>query len=213
MIDMKPFGGSRKGYLLESFFPTVEDLRAVFDELRPKLLITNTRVPRDYVSTPVEEWLRAYKRYADRVKSGKPVTWRLTTHLHISVSDPSVQVGSWPVPGKPYKVLEPRVPLVDFAPQLLYFDDGRLSLSIYNLDNAAAFGLEIQCPRFNAKHPNRRLFQALCQRLRERSRPCLFLAGRKRLRPRLYISTGWGKEINRHSYLRKCKLRIEIPGE
>jgi hypothetical protein len=70
---MAKFGGSRKGYLLESFFPTVEDLTAVLRELQPKLLITNTRVPRDYQSTPVDEWLRAYGRYVSRAVSGKPV--------------------------------------------------------------------------------------------------------------------------------------------
>ncbi|HZN35318.1 MAG TPA: hypothetical protein VFB80_15925 [Pirellulaceae bacterium] len=207
---MKQFGGARKGYLLESFFPTPGDLRAVLEELQPKLLITNTRVPRDYVSTPIDEWLRAYERYADRAVSGRPVTWRLSSHLHISLSKSSERVGAWPVAGEPFKVLEPRGPLVEFAPQLLFFESGRLSLSIYNLDNAAAFGLEIQCPRDSGRHLNQRLFQALCQRLRERSRPCVFVVGRKRLRPRLYISTDWGEEINRHSYLRKCKLRVEL---
>jgi hypothetical protein len=204
---MAAFGGARKGYLLESFFPTMEDMAVVLDELKPKLLITNTRVPADYKSTPIEEWLQAYGRYVRHVLSGKPVTWRLSQWLHISLSDPSVRIDSSPVEGLPYKILEPSEPLIECAPQLLFFDNGRLSLSIYNLDDSAVFGLEIQHPRI-ARRANAKLFQAFCQLLRERSRPCVFTSGRKQLRPRLYLSTAFGPEINRHAYLRKCRLTV-----
>lgn len=205
---MANFGGARKGYLLESFFPTVEDLTAILGELQPKLLVTNTRVPEDYTSTPIEEWLRAYQRYVRRAVSGKPVTWGLSQWLHISISDPSVRIDSSPVEGKPYKILEPRQPLIECAPQLLYCEDGRLSLHIYNLSDSAAFGLEIQYPRISSRHANYKLFQTLCQRLRERSRPCVFRLGKKLLRPHLFVSKGFGPEINRHSYLQKCGLSI-----
>lgn len=205
---MAKFGGSRKGYLLESFFPTVGDLTAVFDALQPTLLVTNTRMPENYTSTPISEWLQAYGRYVRRVLSGKPVTWRLSQHLHISLTHASVRIDSLPVKGLPYKILEPRQPLIECAPQLLYCEQGRLSLSIYNLDDSAAFGLEIQYPRTSVRHPNHRLFQSLCELLRNRSRPCVFRSGKKLLRPHLYVSKEFGPEINQHSYLGKCGLTV-----
>jgi hypothetical protein len=52
---MTRFGGSRKSFLIDSFFPTAVDMSEVLGELQPKLLVTNTRVASDYVSTPVEE--------------------------------------------------------------------------------------------------------------------------------------------------------------
>jgi hypothetical protein len=128
--------------------------------------------------------------------------------LQISISDPSVRIDSSPVAGQPFKILEPRQPLIECAPQLLYFEDGRLSLHIYNLYDSAAFGLEIQYPRISARHANYKLFQALCQRLHERSRPCVFRFGKKLLRPHLFVSKEFGPELNRHSYLQKCGLSI-----
>lgn len=205
---MAKFGGARKGYLLESYFPTVADLTDVLEELQPKLLVTNTRVPEDYVATPLEEWLGAYQRYERRANSGKPVTWRWSQHLYISLSDPSVRIDSTPVAGLPYKLLETNDPLIGFSPQLLYFDQGRLSLSIFNPDDSAAFGLEVQIPRFSLRHANHRLFQTLCERLRARCRPCVFRAGKTILRPHLYVSKQFGPEINQHAYLQKCGLVV-----
>jgi hypothetical protein len=221
---MKRFGGSRKGWLVECFFPTAEDLGAVLGDLRPKLIITNTRVPMDYTSTPLDQWLRAYKRYVARVVSGQPVTWRLSSPLHISLTDPSVRIAEIPVQGQPFKLLEPRRPVIEFAPQLLYWEKGRLSLAVYNLDDAAAFGLRVSFDRVygteadrwetarpTARHANYALFQALCRGLRDRSRPCVFDYGRRVIRPRLFVSTGWGPEINRQAYLRQCRLKVKSP--
>ena len=205
---MTRFGGSNKSWLFESFFPTPADLCDVLGELQPKLLVTNTRVASDYVSTPLAAWLRAYQRYVARAVSGKPITWRLSSHLHISLTDPAVRIHEEPIHGKPFKLLEPSQPLVELAPQLLYYDAGRLSLKIYNLDDAAAFGLEISLQRASQRQKNYALFQQLCEQLRERSRPCVFVAGKKRLRPKLYLSTGFGAEINRHAYLKQCRLKV-----
>lgn len=216
---MTTFGGSRKNFLIESFFPTAEDLRAVLGELQPKILVTNTRVARDYVATPVEEWIRAYQRYVTRAVSGKALTWRLNGPLHVSVMDPATKVDVIPVEGLPFKILEPRPPVIEFAPQRLTFDKGKLSLAIYNQDDASVFGIEISIERLaqgsrkaqGSRSKNAALFQALCEKLRERSRSCVFAAGKKRLRPRLYVSQGFGPEINRHAYLQKCDLKVVAP--
>jgi hypothetical protein len=207
---MREFGGARKGWLVESFFPTVEDLREVLGELAPKLVVTNTRVPSDYVATPVEEWLRAYGRYVNRVVSGRATTWRLNSPLYISVMHPATTIDEIPVEGLPFKIMEPRPPVIEFAAQRLYFDKGRLGLNIFSQDDSVVFGLEISVERLakGTRNKNVLLFQQICEMLRERSRPCVFAAGKKRLRTRLYVSTSFGPEINRHAYLRKSGLKV-----
>jgi hypothetical protein len=183
----------------------------VLGELKPKLVVTNTRAASDYDSTPVEEWIRTYGRYVSRAISGKAATWRLVSPLHISLMDPATKIVEIPVDGKPFKLLEPRPPVIEFAPQRLWFDRGRLNLAIYNPDDAAVFGLEISIERLPPKSRNKNaaLFQAICKKLRERSRTCVFAAGKKLLRTRLQISTGFGPEINRHAYLGQCGLQVE----
>jgi hypothetical protein len=210
---VRKFGGSRKGWLIESFFPTAEDLREVLGELQPKLVVTNTRVPSDYDATPVAEWLRAYGRYVNRVVSGKATTWRLNSPLYMSVMVPATKIDEIPVEGLPFKIMEPRPPVIEFAAQRLHFDKGRLGLNIFTQDDSVVFGLEISVERLakGTRNKNVLLFQQICEQLRERSRPCVFAAGKNGLRTRLYVSTSFGPEINRHAYLRKCGLKVMLP--
>jgi hypothetical protein len=126
---------------------------------------------------------------------------------------PATKIDEIPVEGLPFKIMEPRPPVIEFAAQRLHFDNGRLGLNIFSQDDSVVFGLEISVERLAKGTRNRNvlLFQQICGQLRERSRPCVFVSGEKRLRTRLNVSNSFGPEINRHAYLRKCGLRVVAP--
>jgi hypothetical protein len=216
---MAYFGG-RKGWLKYLFLVETNVLRDVLTAVRPILVVINGRVPANYHSTSMSEYLDAYASYLDATLKSPDAASRASGATYIGLAASLDKFSPTPCPDANYKLMNPEEPVVTLTPETLYYDPIRGQLCT-NTFSKLFFGMETSFPRVisldrdkheilydTAEFPTFRIFQEMKARLQKVTRPCKIRSPSREHRTPIRITEVMREQMRNHPGLKEANLEL-----
>lgn len=229
---MSYFGGlgSGKGWNNFNFILTPEEFKSIFSELKFIFLITNTRVPIDYIATDSSYIFDSYSTFFDKIVVRKEELDRKehwTYEIRISITDDITKIKFEEITDKKgivsdeYKLVKPAEPVINVSPFYLSFFKEKESLSVAYMNTEGTIGLELTYPKVVSFRADKftttidahtfstyNLFNALVKNIKAISNKAKVQSQAKLYHPNFWISPEAKKAINQNHYLQSNALII-----
>lgn len=212
--------GAGKGWLKFQFLVEPAILRDILAATKSVSVITNRRVPRDYRSTPLNEYVEAYSAYLEAMHKPSEMHWSLSDAVYSGLTISLNHFVPKACPDNRFKLMNPQVPVVNLGPLSLYYDTRRGQLCT-NVMSKLYFGMELSYPNVisldrdgheylyeTAELPNHALFQDLKTRIKKVTRPCKVKSSAKEHRTSIRITEGMRELMRDHPGLRAENLSV-----
>lgn len=212
--------GAGRGWLKFLFVVDPDVLREVLIATKPVLVITNSRVPADYKSTPLEEYIAAYSRYLEAMVESVEAVQKAAMGTHMGLAVSIDRFSPTPCPDVRYKVMNCDEPVVNLAPLTLYFDARRGQLCT-NVVSNLYFGIELSFPKVFSldrdKHetlyeaeqlPTHAIFESVKSRIQNLTQPCKIRSPSREHRTPIRITEGMRECMKDHPGLLASGLEL-----
>jgi hypothetical protein len=219
---MAYFGGlgAGKGWLTFLFLVETEVLRDVLAAVNPVLVVTNGRVPADYQSTSMTEYLEAYARYLNAMLESPEAASRASTAIYVGLAASLDKFSSQLCPDTKYKLMDTQEPVVNLGPETLHYDARRGQLCT-NVMSKLYFGAELSFPRVisldrdrhevlhdTTEFPTFGIFLSMKSRLQRVTRPCRIRSPSREHRTPIRITDEMRQRMKQHPGLKEANLQI-----
>jgi hypothetical protein len=219
---MAYFGGlgAGKGWLKFLFLVDPTVLREVLIATKPVLVVTNARVPAEYVATPVDEYIAAYTRYLDAMLESTESAQKAAMATYMGLAASLDRFSPMSCPDARYKLMHTDEPVVTLRPLNLHFDSRRGQLCTNVMSNLY-FGVELSFPRVISldrdKHevlyeterfPTHGIFEGVKSGIQKVTKPCKIRSPSREHRTPIRISEGMGERMKRHPGLLAAGLEL-----
>jgi hypothetical protein len=138
--------GAGKGWMKFLFLVDADVLRETLIAAKPVLVVTNTRVPVEYESTPLEDYIADYSRYLEAMLESSQAAQKAAMAIYIGLAASLRRFSAVSCPDTRYKLMNSEEPVVTIGPLTLYFD-GRRGQLCTNVFTNLHFGVELAFPR------------------------------------------------------------------
>jgi hypothetical protein len=212
--------GSGKGWLKFLFLVDPEILRDVLVAARPVLVITNGRVPADYESTPLTDYVESYERYVKAMLESPAEASRASTAIYMGLAASLERFSPKPCAGGNYKLMNPDEPVVNLGPVFLHYD-GRRGQLCTNVMSELYFGVQLSFPRVisldrdryevlydTAEFATFAIFREVKSRIQKVTRPCKIQSPSREHRTPIRITDGMRERMKQHPGLKEASLEI-----
>jgi hypothetical protein len=219
---MAYFGGlgAGKGWLKFLFLVEPEVLQDVLTAAKPVLVITNARVPADYASTPLAEYLEAYARYLEAMVESPEAASQAWSAIYVGLAASLDRFLPTPSPDQRYKLMNSEEPVVNLSPETLLYDEHRGQLCTNVMTNLY-FGVQLSYPRVisldrdkheilydTAEFASYAIFQDVKSRIQKVTHPCKMRSPAREHRTPIRITERMRKKMRIHPGLRAVNLDI-----
>ncbi len=212
--------GAGKGWLRFLFLVDPEVLRSVLMKIKPVLVITNARVPAEYVETQLNQYIAAYSQYLDAMLVSAEVARRASMGIYMGLAASLEQFSPKLCTDVRYKLMNPDEPVVNLSPLTLHYDARKGHLGTNTMSNLY-FGVELSFPRVISldrdKHEilyetrefkTNRIFENLESELQKATNPCKIRSQSREHRTPIRITTELQERMKRHPGLIAAHLDI-----
>jgi hypothetical protein len=212
--------GAGKGWLKFLFAVEPEVLREVLIATKSILVITNSRVPTEYESTPLDEYISAHSRYLDAMLESTEAAKKAAMATYIGLAASLDRFSPMPCPDSRYKLMNCDEPVVNLAPLNLYFDPRRGQLCTNVMSNLY-FGIELSFPRVISlardKHevlyetrefPTYNIFEGVKSRIQKVTKPCKIRSPSREHRTSIRITERMRGRMKQHPGLIAAGLEL-----
>ena len=212
--------GAGKGWLKFLFVVHADVLREVLIATKPVLVITNSRVPAEYESTPLDEYMAAYSRYLEAMVESVEAAQKAAMGTYMGLAASLDRFSPTPCPDARYKLMNCDEPIVNLTPLMLYFD-GRRGQLCTNVMSKLYFGVELSFPRFISldrdKHevlyetdqfPSYGIFEGVKSRIQKVTKPCKIRSPFRQHRTPIRITEAMNERMERHPGLKAAGLEL-----
>lgn len=212
--------GAGKGWLKFLFLVDREVLHEVLIATKPVLVITNSRVPAEYESTRLDEYMTVYSRYLEAMVKSAEAAENAAMGTRIGLAASLDRFSSTPCPDSRYKLMNCDEPVVTLSPLTLYFDARRGQLYTNVMSNLY-FGVELSFPRVISldrdKHevlyetrqfPTYGIFEDAKSRIQKVTKPCKIRSPSREHRTPIRITEAMHERVKRHPGLIAAGLEV-----
>ena len=219
---MNYFGGlgAGKGWMKFLFLVEPEMLREVLIATKSILVITNSRVPAEYVSTALDEYIAAQSQYLDAMLASTEKAKKAAMATYMGLAASLDRFSPMPCPDSRYKLMKSDEPVVNLTPLTLYFDPLRGQLCT-NVMSDLYFGIELSFPRVISlardKHevlyetcgfPTFGIFEGVKSRIQKVTKPCKIRSPSREHRTPIRITERMRDRMKQHPGLIQAGLEL-----
>lgn len=220
---MNYFGGlgAGKGWHTVMLLPTTALLSELLTSSGLRLFVSDKRVPANYQSTTVTEYLVGFQSYLDLVSRGEPPDWQTVGCLSIGLTHSGTAFAEEGCKDIRFKLLYPSEPVIIVRPCNISCDSNSFRIGI-GAQHETAFGLDLNYPKFfsNAQErhellhstdglPNHQHWQTLTEQMKTSTRPLVVTNGAREIRTRMRISQGAIPAANAHHLLQRFGFKVK----
>ena len=220
---MNYFGGlgAGKGWHTVMLFPTTALLSELLTSSGLRLFVSDKRVPADYQSTTVTEYLVGFQSYLDLVSRGEPPDWQTVGCLSIGLTHSGTAFAEEVCKDTRFKLLYPSEPVITVRPCNIGCDSTSFRIGS-GVQHETTFGLELNYPKFfstaQERHEllhstdglqNHQLWLTLTDQIKASTRPVVVTNESREIRTRMRISQGAVPAANAHHLLQRFGFRVK----
>lgn len=212
--------GAGKGWLKFLFVVEPEVLRDALTITKAVLVVTNSRVPAEYESTPLDEYAETYTRYLEATLESGEAAQKAAMATHMGLAASLNRFSPKPCPDSRYRVMNSDEPVVNLSPLTLHFDAQRGQLCTNVMSNIY-FGVEMSFPRVISlgrdKHeilyetrrfPTYDIFKSAKSHIQKLTKPCKIRSPSRLHRTKIRITEAMHERMKCHPGLKAVGLEL-----
>ena len=211
-----------KGWLRLLFVVEPDILRGVLIATKPVLLIMNGRVPAEYESTPLDDYVAGYSRYLGAMLESPEAAHEAASGIYIGLAASLARFWTTPCAGGRYKLMKCDEPVVSLTPFMLHFNErrGQLFTNVFS-HRYSYFGVEMSFRRVVSldrdehallyetnQFPTYGIFEGVKSRIQKVTKPCKIRSPSREHRTPIRITEAMNERMRRHLGLKAAGLEL-----
>jgi hypothetical protein len=222
---MRYFGGlgAGKGWWKILFLVEPDILREVISATGAALVVKNRRVPADYQSTAIDDYIASYQRYVNAMLCSQEAASDAEGDVDIGLVPSVERVSYVSCPDARYKGIDVDEPVVGLSCETICYNHYRGQICT-NILPGFHFGMKMAFPRVISlardKHeilydtttcPSFSIFQRMKADIQKITSPCKIRSPAREHRTQIRITEGMCQQMRKHPGLKAAQLEIVCP--